>query len=94
MNQSVREVAGNLCVDPSTVSRITTLFRTTGDVAKKPYPSERASRKLTEPAQFFVTRDLLQGSTDGQVHSLSLPNKAPPEIIAVGAALRCLNEHP
>ena len=39
MNQSVREVAGNLCVDPSTVSRITTLFRT-GDVAKKPYPNE------------------------------------------------------
>ena len=54
LNLSVREVAGNLCVDPSTVSRITTLFRTTGDVAKKPYPSERASRKLTEPAQFFV----------------------------------------
>ena len=54
MNLSVREVAGNLCVDPSTVSRITTLFRTTGNVAKKPYPSERASRKLTEPAQFFV----------------------------------------
>ena len=54
MNLSVREVAGNLCVDPSTVSRMTTLFRTTGNVAKKPYPSERASRKLTEPAQFFV----------------------------------------
>ena len=54
LNLSVREVAGNLCVDPSTVSRITTLFRTTGDVAKKPYPSERASRKLTEPVQFFV----------------------------------------
>ena len=54
LNMPVREVAGNLCVDPSTVSRITTLFRTTGDVAKKPYPSERASRKLTEPAQFFI----------------------------------------
>ena len=40
LNLSVREVAGNLCVDPSTISRITTLFRTTGDVAKKPYPNE------------------------------------------------------
>ena len=60
LNLSVREVAGNLCVDPSTVSRITTLFRTTGDVAKKPYPSERASRKLTEPAQFFVIYLMLE----------------------------------
>ena len=54
MNLPVREVARNLCVDPSTVSRIATLFRTTGDVAKKLYRSERAFRKLTEAAQFFV----------------------------------------
>lgn len=40
MNLSVRKVAGNLCVNPSTVSKITTLFKTTGDVATKPYPSE------------------------------------------------------
>jgi len=59
MNLSVREVAGNLCVDPSTVSRIT-LFRTR-NIAKKPYPSERAARKLTEPAQFFVIYLILDG---------------------------------
>ena len=66
-----------------------------GDIAKKPCQSKRAFRKLTEPAQFFImfdieqTRDLPQGSTDGQVHSLSLPNNSLPEIIAVGDASWC-----
>ena len=54
MNLPAREVACNLCVDLSTVCRIATLFRTTGDLAKKLFPSERASRKLTEATQFFV----------------------------------------
>ena len=35
------------------------------------------------------TRDLPQRSTDGQVHSFSLPNNSPPEIITVGAASWC-----
>ena len=30
------------------------LFRCTGQVAKKPYPKENASRKLTAPAQHFI----------------------------------------
>ena len=49
-----QKVAENLSIDKSTVSRITQLFATTGDVSKKPYPNERAYRKLTLPAQFLI----------------------------------------
>ena len=51
LNLSVWEVRGILCVDPPTVSRITALFRATGDIAKKPYQSKGASEPLD---QFFV----------------------------------------
>ena len=49
-----REVARNLCVDRSTVSRIVCLFHATGTVSKKKYPSENAFRKLTDPAQLLI----------------------------------------
>ena len=69
MNLSVREVAGNLCIDPSTVFRITTLFRTTGNVAKKPYLSfskaDWTSAVLCHILDIGQTRDLPQGITAG-----------------------------
>ena len=48
------KVAENLCVYISTVSRTLTLFHTTGSVSKRPYPKERAFRKLTTPAQLLI----------------------------------------
>ena len=48
------ELAQNLCVDKSTVSRTLTLFHTTGSVSKRPHPKERAFRKLTTPAQLLI----------------------------------------
>ena len=53
MKLSDKEVATNLCIDPTTVHRISMLFRASGDVKKKPYPAENAFRKLTKPVQFF-----------------------------------------
>ena len=48
------KIAQNLCVDKSTVSRTLTLFHTTGSVSKRPYPKQRAFRKLTTPAQLLI----------------------------------------
>ena len=50
------KIAENLNVDRSTVSRILTLFHCSGEVSKKVYPKERASRKLTDPAQMLILR--------------------------------------
>ena len=49
-----KQVASNLGVDETTVNRIAKLFEETGSIEKKLYPAERAFRKLTEPAQFFI----------------------------------------
>ena len=49
------QVARNLGVDRTTVSRIVKLFETTGTVSKKGYPKERAFRKLTTPAQLLIS---------------------------------------
>ena len=35
------------------------LFRANGDVSKKPYPADKAFRKLNEPVQFFLAKLLL-----------------------------------
>ena len=59
MKLSDKEVATNLCIDPTTVHRISMLFRASGDVKKKPYPAENAFRKLTKPVQFFLAQLLL-----------------------------------
>ena len=48
------KIAENLCADKSTVFRTLNLFLTTGSVSKRPYPKERAFRKLTDPAQLLI----------------------------------------
>ena len=45
------EISVNLGVDASTVQRTVTLF---GSVHKRPYPKDKAARKLTPIAQLFV----------------------------------------
>ena len=40
-------IVNNLNVDMTTVKRIIKLFRETGSVAKKIYPKEKSSRKIT-----------------------------------------------
>ena len=54
LRYSCKRVAENLGIDKSTVYRIVTLFQTTGSVSSKPYPKQKASRKLTTPAQLAV----------------------------------------
>jgi len=51
---NVKGIAENLGVDSSTVRRTLALFSATGDVQKKPYPTERAFRVITEPVKFFI----------------------------------------
>ena len=48
------KIAQNLCVDKSTVSRTLKLLGTNGSVSKRPYPKDRAFRKLTTPAQLQI----------------------------------------
>ncbi len=55
-----REVAKNLCVDTSTVSRTMVLFHATGSVTKRTYPKDRASRKLTMPCQLLILNSVIQ----------------------------------
>ena len=54
------QVAHNLGVDKSTVSRIRQRFLTTGNLKKNTYPKERAYRKLTSPAQLLVLHLVIQ----------------------------------
>ena len=51
---SYHDIAANLLVDRSTVYRIVNLFNATGTVSKKMYPREKASRKLTNPAELLI----------------------------------------
>ena len=51
---SCSEIAINLNIDISTVKRVLHIFATTGDVCKRPYPSERAYKKINEPVQHFI----------------------------------------
>ena len=48
------QVANNLGVDRSTVSRTVCLFHATGSVCKKSKSADKAFRKLTTPAQLLV----------------------------------------
>ena len=50
------QIAANLGVDKSTVQRTVQLFLNNGSVCKHPYPKEKAFRKLTQPAQLFILR--------------------------------------
>ena len=51
LGYKLKRVASNLCVDMSTVHRITQQFKTTGTVDKKQYTA-RTPIKLTKPVQF------------------------------------------
>ena len=53
-------IAENLNVDRKTVSRTLELFHATGSVSKRPYPKERAFRKLTPPAQLLILQLIIQ----------------------------------
>ena len=53
------QISKNLGIDKSTAQRTVTLF-TLGAYIKRPYPKEKASRKLTSPAQMFVLHLTLQ----------------------------------
>ena len=47
-------------VDRSIVSRMVQLFRTTGSASKKPYPKQKAFRKLITPAQLLILHLVIQ----------------------------------
>ncbi len=51
---SIPQIAKNLCVDKSTVSKTLELFYATGEVSKKPYPKEKAHRKITAPVEQLI----------------------------------------
>ena len=54
LHKSLSEVSKNLCVDKSTVSRTLSLFFTSGNLKKKPYPKDKAFHKLTTPCQLLI----------------------------------------
>ena len=49
-----RKIAKNLGMDRSTVSRILSLFHSTGAVSKKVFAKDRSFRILTEPGQLLI----------------------------------------
>ena len=53
-------VASNLNVDLTTVWRVVKLFKETGNVKKKVYPKDKASRRLTTPLELTVLHIVLQ----------------------------------
>ena len=56
-----QDVASNLGVDPSTVSRVVSLFKATGSVQKRPYPKDaRPSKKLTKTVELMILHAVLQ----------------------------------
>ena len=57
---SCQRVATNLQVDPSTVSRIVQLFRQTGNVLPKKYPSNQSTAKLTSIDKLHILEVVLQ----------------------------------
>ena len=54
------QISKILRVDKTTAQRTVTLFKTTGSIHKQPYPKEKASRKLTPPAQMYILHPTLQ----------------------------------
>ena len=51
---SYQQISGNIGVDKSTGQRTIKLYNSTGSLQKRAYPKDKASRKLTSCAQFFV----------------------------------------
>ena len=60
LGYSKEQVARNVGVHKSTVSRTLELFYSTGSVGKKQYPKEKAFRKLTTPAQLLILHLVLE----------------------------------
>ena len=60
LGYSHERVAQNVGVDKSTVSRTLELFLSTGSVSKRPYPKDKAFRKLTTPAQLLILHLVLE----------------------------------
>ncbi len=56
----VARVAENLCISVYTVKRILQKLECSGSVAKKVYPADKASRKISEPIQLFIIHLLLR----------------------------------
>ena len=54
LHKSLSEVSESPCVDKSTISRTLSLFFTSGSLKKKPYPKDKAFRKLTTPCQLLI----------------------------------------
>lgn len=54
-----REVARNLCVDQSTVSRTVALFDDTGDVKKRKYPSNPGTVNLTDYDKLVILETVI-----------------------------------
>ena len=57
------QIAANLGVDKSTVQRTVQLFLSNGSVCKRPYPKEKTFRKLTQPAELFILRLVVDNPT-------------------------------
>ena len=58
---SLQTVASNLGVDSSTVSRVVSLFKSTGSVQKRLYPKDaRPNKKLTKTVQLTILHAALQ----------------------------------
>lgn len=60
LEYSQEVIAQNLNIHQSTVSRTLHLFNTTGSVRKRPYPKERAFRKLTDSCQLLIYHLVVQ----------------------------------
>ena len=58
---SNQDIARNLGVDPSTISRVVSLFKATGNVQKTPYPKDaRPNKKLTKTVELTILHTVLQ----------------------------------
>lgn len=55
-----REVAKNLCVDPSTVCRTVGLFNDTGSVEKRKYPPNLGSAVLTDIDKLIIIETITE----------------------------------
>lgn len=58
-NQTHRQVASNLCVDQSTISRTVALFDCTGCVDRRKYPSNHGTAKLTDEGKLTIIEIVL-----------------------------------
>ena len=62
LEKSSREIAKNLNVDQSTVSRTVRLFNEQGNVAKKAYPANSGTQKFTDLDQLIILELIIDRS--------------------------------